>query len=809
MLDTLLGDLRLAARSLRRSPGFTLVAVLTLGLGTGATAAVFTVLDAALLRGMPYRDPDGLVHVWETTPERSDRQVSYPDFGDVRDGARAFEAVAGYALDGFSLAGSDGLERIAAARVSASFFPLLGVEPSLGRAFLPDEDQPTRKRDVVLLGDGLWRRRFGGDPAIVGRTLTLSGDPYTVIGVLPRGFHFARLGDPELFVTLSPSQNAVERRYMHWMWAVARLRPGATLAQANAELGSLARVRERDDPRWHTGTSLRAAPLRDAIVGGVRPLLLGLLASVAAVLLIACVNVANMLLARAAGRRQEVGVRVALGASRARLVGQFLVESLLLALLGGAAGLLWAGWGVRAMIAAIPDAQFQALPFFKDIGVHPGIWTATFLVCLLTGVTFGLAPALHGVEGRLAGSLREAGRGAVSGSFQRSALVVTEVGLALVLLAATGLLTRSLYRLLDVDPGFESRGLLTARLSLPANVYDTPERVQAFHTAFLDRVGALPGVGGVAMVNRLPLLGSGNTGTPSVAGRPASDATAADTELRTVGGDYFGVMGIPLREGRGFAASDAAGAPRVVVVNQSFVRSVLGGEPAVGQRVSFVFIKDSPLLEIVGVVADENVSDLDARALRPVLYFPARQDPAASMSVVLRTRSEPRGLIGSLRREVRALDPHVLLSAEKTMDELIAGSRPAFLRRYPLLLLGWFAALALVLASLGIYGVLAYSVSQRTGEIGVRMALGARPRDVLALVLRQGLKLALAGVAIGLAGALLAGRVLASLLFETRPADPVVLGAAALTLTAAAAAACWLPARRASRVDPLAAIRRE
>jgi predicted permease len=808
MLESLLGDLRLAARGLRRSPGFTLVAVLTLGLGSGATAAVFTVLDAALLRGLPYRDPDRLVHVWETTPERSDRQVSHPDFADVRDAARSFENVGGYAFDGFSLAGSEGLERVAAARVSAGFFGLLGVEPILGRSFRPEEDQPLRKRDVVLLSHGLWLRRFGGDPAIVGGTLTLSGEPYTVLGVLPPGFHFARLGDPELFVTLSPNQAAVERRYMHWMWAVARLRPGAGIGEANAELAAIARDREREDPRWHAATGLRAEPLRDAIVGGIRPLLLGLLASVAAVLLIACVNVANMLLARAAGRRREVGVRVALGAGRARLVRQFLVESLLLALLGGGAGLLWAGWGVRAMVAAIPDAQRQALPFFKDLNVHPGIWTATFLVCVLTGVVFGLAPALHAHEGGLARSLREGRRSTDQRSLQRRLLVVGEVGLALALLAAAGLLTRSLHRLLRVDPGFDSRGVMTARLSLPADAYDTPQRIHAFHGAFQQKLAALPEVAGVALVDRLPLLGSGNTGTPSVVGRPASDTSAADSELRTVSSGYFRVMGIPLRAGRGFTESDGPGAPRVVVVNEAFVRHVLGGEDAIGRHVSFVFMDGQPL-EIIGVVANENVSDLDARAARPVLYFPSPQDPSSSTNLVVRARGEPRTLAAALRRELRALEPRAVLSVERTLDDLIAGSRPAFLRRYPLLLLGWFAALALVLAAVGVYGVMACAVSQRTGEIGVRMALGARPRDVLALVLREGVTLALAGVAVGVLLALAGGRAIASLLFETRPWDPVVLGAAALVLTAAAAAACWVPALRAARVDPLAAIRCE
>jgi len=807
VLEVFLHDLRYAARGLRKSPTFTMVALVTLGLGIGANTAVFTVVDAALLRGLPYRDTDRLVHVWEATSREPHRQLSYPDFADVRDRSRSFESVAGYANDGFTLTTTEGSEQIDGARVSAGFFRTLGVAPILGRSFRPEEDKPLRQRDVVLLTHGLWRRRFAGDPTIVGKQLTLSGGTFTVIGVLPAPFHFARLGDPEIYATLSPTANAVERRYMHWMWGLARLRPGVGIEQANADLTGIARGREREDPRWHKDTGLFVAPLRDSIFGTIRPLLLGLLAAVAGVLLIACVNVANMLLARASGRRQEVGVRVALGASRRRLVAQFLTESLLLGLLGGAAGLLWAGWGVRAMVAAIPDVQLRSLPFLMNLSLHPGVLLFTITVCVATSVLFGLVPALHASGGSVSERLKEGGRGGSGKQRLRGLFVVTEVALALMLSAAAGLLTRSLYRLLNVDPGFSTQNLLTARLTLPSTQYDTPEKVETFYRSWKTRIESLPGVKSVAMVDRPPLMGAGNSGTPTIVGRPAPDSHAPETQMRTVSLDYFRVMGIPLLAGRDFTEVDRAGARRTVIVNQAFVEQVLGGDEAIGRQMSFAFL-NGQVLEIVGVVGNENVADLDAR-VRAALYYPWLQDRSPSMSVLVRTPSDPATFARVLRTESLALEPNLVVSGARSMQELINGAPPTFLRRYPLLLFGSFAAVALVLAAIGIYGVMSYSVSQRTGEIGIRMALGARPGDVLALVLKQGLGLALLGVVVGLGGGLIAARGLATLLFDTRPTDPGVFGSTAVVLTAVAAVACWFPARRASRVNPLTAVRFE
>ena len=805
LVEAFTQDVRYAVRSLRKAKTFTLVAMATLGLGIGANSAVFTVVNAVLLKGLPYRDADRLMHVWETEPRQQTRQVSYPDFRDVRDQARSFEGVAGYAYDGFALKTDEGSERLAGARVSANFFDVLGVQPMLGRTFRAEEDQHGLTRTVAVLSHGFWQRRFGGDPAIVGKPVTLSGAPFTVIGVLPADFHFARLGDPEVFATLSPSEVMSERRFMHWMWAIGRLREGVSAEAANAELGLIASTRGKLDPQWHKETGLRVVPLRDALVGPIQPLVLGLFAAVAAVLLIACANVANMFLARAISRQREVGIRLAMGAGRGRIVLQFLAESVLLSLAGGAFGLLWAGWGVRTMVSAIPASQLATLPFLKGLEVEPGVLAFTFGVCLATGILFGLLPALRTSAGKGVDALKDGARGSTGRQRLRSALVISEIAIALALVAATGLLGKSLSRLLDVNPGFDTTNLVTARISIPRASYDTPEKAERFFDQWQARIGSLPGVQSVALVDLLPLTGQGNTGTPSVVG-VAGNSTSPDANLRTVSEDYFKVMGVPLVAGRSFTASDGPAAPRVAMVNQAFVDEVLGGRDAVGQRIGFAFVEGS--IEVIGVVGNEQATSLDA-GMRPVFYFPWRQEASNGTAIVARTTSDPRPVMAALSSESRALEADVLLVGVQTMENIIATTPATFLRRYPLMILGVFAALALMLASIGVYGVMSLTVRERTSEIGIRMALGAQASAVLSLVLRQGLTLSLLGVTLGLAIGLSGSRVLSSALFETPPTDPVVFGSAAVTLIAVAALASWLPARRASRVDPLVALRHE
>lgn len=802
LVATIVQDLRYGARSLRKSPAYTAVAVLTLAIGVGANSAIFTVAEAALLRTLPYRAPERVVHLWETTRDAPSRQLSYPDYRDVRDGARSFEGVAGYGFFGSSIDGADGREPVSGARVTANFLATLGVAPALGRDFVAAEDATDGVRDVVLISHGFWRRRFGADAAIVGSSVTLGGAPFTVIGVLPASFQFAPAGDPEMLVTLSPPQSLVERRFTHWMYGVARLAPGATREQANAELAAIAARRGADDARWHADTGLRAEPVREAIVGGVRPLVLGLAAVAGAVLLIACANLANMTLARAGERRREVGIRVAVGAGRGRLVRQFLTESLLLSLAGGAAGLLWAGWGVRAILATIPADQARFLPYLKDVSsVDPGVVGFTVLLCLLTSVAFGLPPALRSAR-QVADHLR-AGRGPRSGAGRqrlRGALVVVETALTLVLLVGAGLMTRSLQRLLAVDPGFETSGLVTVRIQAPASAYDTPEKREAFWKALSDRVRALPAVAGVAAVDALPLVGAGNTGIPSVVGMPVATESTPAATLRTVSPDYFEVLGLPLASGRAFAATDRAGSPRVVVVNREFERQLLAGAAALGRRITFAFVPDQAF-EVVGVVGDELVGEVDG-APRPVVYFSQAQDGAMGASLVVRSAAAAGPLLEALRREARALDPAVLVTRPATMDEVRAGSRAVFLRRFTLALVGAAAVASLLLAMVGVYGVMSYSVTQRRDEIGVRMAMGARPAEVLRMVLRQGLGLALGGVFVGTALALFATRSLSRVLFETPPSDPLTLTLAATLLAAVALVACAVPAARAARVDP-------
>jgi putative ABC transport system permease protein len=523
------------------------------------------------------------------------------------------------------------------------------------------------------------------------------------------------------------------------------------------------------------------------------------------VLLIACANVANMLLARASGRQREVAVRTALGASRGRLVRQFLTESVLLSCLGGLAGVLWAGWGVRALLAAMPASQLQAMPYLADLEIHAGVLGFTFLVCLVTGALFGLVPALRTARRGAAEAMRDGVRVSAGRSALRQGLVVSELALAMVLVASSLLLAQSLQNLLRVNPGFRTENLLTLRVALPALRYDTNEKGAAYFEALRERLRALPGVSGAALVDRLPMTGFGNTGVPSVVGRPAAGANAPHAQMRAVSRDYFEVMGIPLLRGRGFEERDQAQSSGAVIVNEAFRAQILGGQDPLGQRVTFVYTGERQF-EIVGVAADENVGSLD-EAARPVIY--SASQGGSAMNLVVRGKGDVRQLPAAVRREARALEPETVIYAVRTMDELIDASPATFLRRYPMLIVGSFAALALLLACVGIYGVVSYSVAQRTREFGVRIALGAQRRDVLRLVLNQGLALTAGGLAVGLVGSLAAARVLQAYLFGVAPGDPWALSATAGLLAAVATLACLVPAYRATRVDPCQALRHD
>jgi putative ABC transport system permease protein len=811
-MRTLLKDVRYGVRTLLKRPGFTVVAVVTLALGIGANTAIFTVIDAALLRSLPYRDPAGLVHLWETKRSRDfeQREASYPDFLDWRaQTPEVFEGLAGYAPRQYTLASGGEAARARGATVTANFFDLLGVRADVGRTFVAGEDEPGAAPAAVL-GHGLWLRRFGGDRGVVGRQVTLDGEAFTVVGVLGPEFQFARLGDTEVWTPLAVPPQVASRRYMHWLQVVGRLKEGADVEAAGARLASVAANIERDDPGAHAGVGLRVVPLQEEMVGPVRPVLLLLLGAVGFVLLIACTNVANLLLARSAARRKEMAIRAALGASRWRVVRQLLTESVLLSLAGGAAGLVLALWGVDLLVALIPAGQLAQMPYLRGLSLDANVLGFASGLSLLTGVLFGLMPALASSRADLQESMKEGGRtsGTRASGRLRDLLVVSEVALALVLLVGAGLLLKSLSVMLKVDPGFDTRGLLTARVALPPDRYAQDGQAARFYDELLRRVAALPGVRGAAVTSNLPLAGEGGTGSPQVVGRATPAAELTEAHLRTVSANYFEVMGIPVAAGRAFGERDRADTPPVLLVNKTYAERVFPGEDAVGRRVTFKFTGDQTF-EIVGVVGDEKVTSLDARTT-PVVYFHNQQGPDSSAALVVRAEgADASALAGAVRDAARGLDPEVPVFAVQTLEQMVAGSRATFMRRYPAYLTGVFACLALLLALVGIYGVISYAVTQRTHEIAIRVALGARGRDVLRLVLGHGLMLALAGVVAGAVGALLLTRLISGLLFGVSAADPLVYGLVALLLTAVALLACLVPARRATKVDPLVALRYE
>jgi putative ABC transport system permease protein len=817
-MQTLWQDLRYGVRMLFKKPGFTLVAVITLALGIGANTAIFTVVNAALLRGLPYRDSERLVHLWETTPRKdfSQHEASYPDFLDWREN-KVFEGVAAYAGgSGMTLTGRGTPERVPATLVSANFFSVLGVEAMRGRAFRPEEDQASAA-PTVMLSYGLWQRLFGADPNIIGQSLTLDGRPYNVIGILPPSFQFALRGDSELWAAYEPTQAAAQlsqltSRGPHGTKVIARLKPGVSFEQAQAEMHAVGRRIEQQHPDSHTGTTVILVPLQEQIVGAIKPVLLVLLGAVGFVLLIACANVANLLLARASARRKEVAIRAALGASRWRLMRQMLTESMLLALVGGAAGLLIAQWGVAVLVAAIPEFQLNTMPYLRGLSLDRGMLAFTGLLSLLTGLVFGLAPAWQASKLELQTVLKEGGRTAAGATRHRlrDVLVVTEIALALVLLVGAGLMMRSVWRLLEVNPGFRTENLLTMRISLPAAKYQAAAKAENFYRQLDSRLEALPGVKGSGLVSRVPLQG-GFTTAFYPAGQPVPPrGQEIEGNLRYVSSGYFQTMGVPLIKGRYFTDQDNPTAPAALIVNQTLARRLFPNQAAVGQQLVFV---DRPTIQIVGVVGDEKVNGLDAK-ITPVVYFPFlqganSQGPNTTATLMVRTASDPTNLAAAIQRESRTLESDLSIFAVSTMEQLITNAPSTFRRRYPAFLISIFAAVALVLASVGIYGLLSYSISQRTQEIGVRVALGAQASDVLRLVIGRGMRLTLIGVAVGLAGAYALTRWIENLLFEVKPTDPVTFGAVAVLLTLVALLACWIPARRATQVDPMVALRQE
>jgi putative ABC transport system permease protein len=807
-MNSIIKDIRFAIRGLLKHQGFTAIAVVTLALGIGGSTSIFTVVNAALLRGLPYKSPDRLYHLWEQTPKQEfpKREFSYPDYQDYQQN-NVFEGLAAYSGGGAILSGQGDPESLNAPRVNAAFFSVLGVEPLLGRTFQNGEDNQNGPR-VTVLTYGLWQRRFGADPGIIGRGLTINGESYTVIGVLPASFQFA-LRSADLFLPYQPTQGQLTRRYMHGTNLIGRLKPGKTAEEAQSELNLIAGRIEQQFNDSHAGVKARVVPLQEEIVGNVRPILLVLLGAVGFVLLIACANVASLLLTRSIARQKEVAIRSALGASRWRVIRQLLTESILLSLAGGVAGLLIAYWGVPALVAVLPQSQLSAMPFLTSLHIDTGILAFSVALSLLTGLIFGLAPALQSSKLDLNEALKEGGRqtSAGAGHRLRSAMVVTEIALAVVLLVGAGLMMKSLLRLLQTNIGFQTENLLTMTVILPPAKYtDTNQQIN-FNDQLRQRVQSLPGVVGAGTVNILP-VNSGNTTRFIIDGDPIPPpGKETEANIRTISDDYFKTLGVPLLAGRMFDERDGPNNPGVVIIGKTIADRMFAGRDPVGRRLRYASVQADPVL-IVGVVGDVKITGID-EAIRPVLYYPFRQSSSIFANLVARTNSDPNTLAGAIRNEVRTLEPDAAILNVRTMDEMIAQTPASFMRRFPALVIGIFAGVALLLASIGIYGVVSYSVSQQTHYIGVRMALGASPADILKMVLKQGLVLALLGVGIGVGAALGLMRLLTTLLYQVSATDVGTFMIVTGTLFVVALLACFLPARRATKVDPLVALRYE
>jgi len=811
--DEMFQDLRYGLRMLLKQKGFTAVAVLTLALGIGANTAIFSVVHAVLLRPLPYSQPEQLIWIWETCPKDDikEESASVPNFADWRSQSQSFTEMAAFAGTAPVLTNAGEPERIPGTSVTANFFTTLGVEPMIGRSFVAEENEPGKNR-VVILSHSLWQRRFGSDPEIVGQKLTLNGNPHEVVGVMPPGFQNPR-PEPrqiEMWLPLSLEPAKAGRR-SDFLKVVARLAPGVSINQAQAEMKTITEGLAERYPQTNYGWGVTILPLHERIVGNLRPALWTLTGAVAFLLLIACANVANLLLARSAARQQEIAVRTALGAGRWRLVRQFLTESVLLSLIGGVTGLLVGWWGVRLLVALSSDN----IPRLGEVTLSGQVFAFTSALSILTGLVFGLVPAIHAANPNLTESLKEAGRSATEGTRSgrmRSALVVSEIALALVMLVGAGLMARSFMLLQKVDPGFNPERIVTALISLPVSKYPEGPQITAFYHQLLERVRTTPGVESAALGSAVP-LNSGAYTSFAIEGRPVPRPEEAqpDADYLRVSRDYFATLGIRLIRGENFADRYADGAPGVTIISQSMERKYFPNEDPIGKRLTTGNPQPPPgqtvtWLTIIGIVADTPSERLDAPPY-PQFYVPFDQTGQRSLTLIARTAGEPRGAVGALRNATWSLDRDQPLYNIRTMEELMASSVAA--RRFNMLLVGLFAALGLVLAAVGIYGVISYSVNQRTHEIGIRVALGAERRDIVRLIVGEGLVLTLTGVGLGLFAAFAVTRLLAGLLFGVSARDPFTFAGVAALLAVVALLACYLPARRAASVDPMTALRHD
>jgi len=821
-MHTLWQDLRYGARVLLKKPSFTIIAVLTLALGIGSNTAIFSVVNAALLNPLPFAEPDRLMALGQNEPRSRAAlsNFSFRNFADLRDQSKAFERLGAYYNSNFTLTGQREAVLLRGVVVTADLFPLLGASPALGRAFLPEEDKAgggSEGRPAILSWE-CWQRLFAGDTAVIGRSIILNNKSFTVVGIMPAGFRFPIQAQPtEVWVStaldnerpIGPGMIMVARGYRGWR-VIGRLKPGVTPEQAQAEADVIASGLAAQFPEVNEDMSIKVMPLLESLVGNLRSTFLLLLGAVGFVLLIACVNVANLLLERAIIRQREINVRLALGAGRWRITRQLLTESVMLSGLGGVVGAALAVWGTNLIVALSPEGITR----IAETRLDARVLAFTALVSLATGVAFGLAPALIISRTNLAEALKEGGRGASGGANTnrtRSLLVVVEIALALVLLIGAGLLIRSLVRLQQVPVGFDPRNMLTFNVAMSGASATAPPQIADFYRQLTDRVKALPGVINASVVFQLPLGGSGGSTGLTIEGQPVGPGNHSFGIIHSVGREYFRTMGIPLVKGREFTERDDLNSAPVLIINEALARKHFPNEDPLGKRIAPGFstipvTEENGMREVVGVVADVKHQNLQGPA-QPEIYFAQAQMPLSAMTVVARATSDPRGLVNAARDVVHSLDKNAPVYGVWTLEEILG--RSVATPRFNTLLLGLFAAAALILTAVGIYGVISCSVSQSTHEIGIRVALGAQASDVIKLIVGQGMTLTLVGVVIGLVAAYGLTRLMSNLLYAVTVTDPLTFILVPLLLAAVAWLACYLPARRATKVDPMVALRNE
>ena len=806
-MDAIRNDIRYALRNLIKRPGFTLIAVVTLAIGIGANTAMFSAIHALLMKPLAFPEIDRTIAIWEKNrvSGRDHDEVTVANYLDWRDQSKSFEQLALYRWWSVNLSGIDPPERLQGFLVTANFIDVTGLKPIMGRGFTAEENQPG-KDPVAIIAYSLWQRRFGGDPNIINKTITVNSVQRTVVGVMPEHFNFPKGG--EIYAPIGLTPDMMSNRFNHSYYVIGRLKPGISIAGAQAEIDNIMGRLEQQFPESNTGAGATVYSLVADTVRAYDTPIWVTMGFVGFVLLIACANIANLMLARASGRHKEIALRAALGASRWRIVRQLLTESLIVALIGGVVGVLVGFWGIDALRHANPSDAAQFAPGWHQLGINVPVLLFTLGISLFSGLVFGLAPALQVSKPNLNDALKEGGRQTSTSSQRlRSSLVVFEVALSLVLLVGAGLSIRSFLALVKTDPGFNPDSVLTMKVVLPGAKYREEAQRAAFYNDLVQRVKATPGVESAALVNYLPLGGSNSSDMYLVEGEPQPPpGHENDGRYRVATPDYFQTMRIPILKGRAFTEEDKAGAPPVIIVNEALARKHWPGQDAIGKRIRFYGEPDrTPWMQIVGVIEDVT-HELNV-PVRPEYYLPFSQDAWGAMIVVARTKVDPTSLAGALRQQVWAIDKDQSVYEVQSMNDV--WSTAASMYSFSSVTLGFFAVLALLLASLGIYGVMAFAVTQRTQEIGIRMALGATTTEVMKLVVKHGMKLALLGIGIGLAGALALTRFMKALLVDVQPTDVLTFALVSGCLFVAALLACYLPARRATKVDPLVALRYE